>query len=242
MVQTEAPSPKFESLARASASASSATTITGTTGPKISSLMIRISSVDPGEHGRGDEAAGVAGDLAWPAGDQIGSGRDRVVDQPGDEVCLLGGDHRPDLGLPVERIADREPLGLAPHPVEETVGDRLDDVGSLDPRAGLAGVGEPAPDAARDGVREVGVRADDLRILAAELEHASLEPLGADLADLAADLDRAGEEDLLRSMPRTAPGRSRRRRARCAPVPRGSRRRRRPAGSARRAAASGSPA
>ena len=46
------------------------------------------------------------------------------------------------------------------------------------------------------GVGEVGVGADDLRVLAAELEHRALQLLGADLADLAADLDRAGEEDL----------------------------------------------
>ncbi len=41
-VQTEAPRPKFESLASSIASSSLATTVTGRTGPKISSLMIRI--------------------------------------------------------------------------------------------------------------------------------------------------------------------------------------------------------
>ena len=47
VVHTDAPRPKFESFARSTASASSATTITGTTGPKISSFMIRISSSTP---------------------------------------------------------------------------------------------------------------------------------------------------------------------------------------------------
>ena len=69
-------------------------------------------------------------------------------------------------------------------------------VDALDPRAGLAGVGEAAPDGAGDRVGQVGVGADDHRVLAAELEHRALEALGADGADLAADLDRAGEEDL----------------------------------------------
>ena len=137
-------------------------------------------------------------DLARAAGEALGAGPERVVDELGDDVGLIAGDHRPDLGLPVERVADRQALGLAHHPLEEALGDVGDDVGALDPRAGLAGVGEAAPDAARDRVREVGVGADDLRVLAAELEHRALHPLGADLADLAPHLDRAGEEDLRR--------------------------------------------
>ena len=79
------------------------------------------------------------------------------------------------------------------------VGDVAVHVDALDPRAGLAGVGEAAPDGAGDGVGEVGVGADDLRVLAAELEHGALHPLRALDADLVADLDRAGEEDLPRA-------------------------------------------
>ena len=44
-VQTDAPRPNSESLARAIASSSESTVITGTTGPKISSRMIRMSCV-----------------------------------------------------------------------------------------------------------------------------------------------------------------------------------------------------
>ena len=54
---------------------------------------------------------------------------------------------------------------------------------------------------------KVGVRADDLRVLAAQLEHGALHPPRAFLADPAADLDRAGEEDLRRRSTRPAPGR-----------------------------------
>ena len=160
--------------------------------------MIRISSVTPastvGAMNRPEKPATSRG----PAGESLGAGRDRVVDQLGDQVGLLGGDHRPDLGLPVERVADRQALGLALDAVEKPVGDLLDHVGALDPRAGLAGVGERAPDAAGDRVVEIGVGADDLRVLAAELENGPLHPPGAQLADLAPDLDRAGEEDLRR--------------------------------------------
>ena len=94
-------------------------------------------------------------------------------------------------GLPSAQL-----LGLADDALDEAVGDVAHHVDALDPRAGLAGVGEAAPDGAGDGVVEVGVGADDHRVLAAELQHRALEVGGADLADLAADVDRAGEEDL----------------------------------------------
>ena len=46
-VHTDAPSPNSESLASATASASESTTMIGSTGPKISSRMIRMSCVTP---------------------------------------------------------------------------------------------------------------------------------------------------------------------------------------------------
>jgi len=79
--------------------------------------------------------------------------------------------------------------GLAGDAGDEAVGDLADDVDALDPRAGLAGVGEAAPDRAGDGVVEVGVGADDHRVLAAELQDGALEQAGADLADHAADVN-----------------------------------------------------
>ena len=118
---------------------------------------------------------GEAGDLAWAAAEPLGAVGDRVVDQLADEVELVVGDHRPDLGVPVERVADLEALGLADDAGDEVVGDLALDVDALDPRAGLAGVGEAAPDGARDRVGELGVGADDHRVLAAELEHRALE-------------------------------------------------------------------
>ena len=45
--------------------------------------------------------------------------------------------------------------------------------GSIDPGTGLARVREPAPDAAGDRVGEIGVPADDLRVL---LPSSSTEP------------------------------------------------------------------
>ena len=110
-----------------------------------------------------------------------------------------GGGHRADLGLPLDRVAEPQLLRLAGDALDEAVGDLAHYVDALDPRAGLAGVGEAAPDGAGDRVVEVGVGADDHRVLAAELEHRALQLLRTHLADLAADLDRAGEEDLARA-------------------------------------------
>ena len=47
IVQTDAPRPNSESLASAIASSSSSTVTIGTTGPKISSRMMRMSWVTP---------------------------------------------------------------------------------------------------------------------------------------------------------------------------------------------------
>ena len=91
---------------------------------------------------------------------------------------------------------DRQLSGPPNHPLDEAVGDLAHHVGALDSRAGLPRVREAAPHAARDRVLQVGIAADDLRVLAAQLQHGSLELPGADLADPATHLHRAGEEDL----------------------------------------------
>ena len=76
------------------------------------------------------------------------SGGDRVVDELLDELELLARDHRADLGVEAERIPDPQRLGARDDALHEAVGDLADDVHALDPRAGLARVGEAAPEAA----------------------------------------------------------------------------------------------
>ena len=119
----------------------------GTTGPKISSRMIRIYWRDAGQDRRGDVGAGRAGNLLGAAAETLGSVGDRVFDELGDELALLGVNHRPDLDVPALRIAEpQRARRSATTPLDELVGDLLDDVDALDPRAGLAGVREAAPD------------------------------------------------------------------------------------------------
>src|SRR5262249_219881 len=113
-----------------------------------------------------------------------------------DDLVLTVGGHRADLGVPLHRVAEPQLLRFAGDAGDELIGDLAQHVDALDPRAGLAGVGEAAPDGARDRVRHVGVGADDQRVLPAQLQPRALEALRADSADLATDLDRAGEEDL----------------------------------------------
>ena len=107
------------------------------------------------------------------------------------------GDQRPDLRLGVERVADAEALReLGEARDEVVVRARLDE----DPRpclAALAGRVVDRPDRARDRVVEVGVREDDVRALAAQLERDALDRLRAEPHDLAARLRRAREGDLV---------------------------------------------
>ena len=194
-VQTEAPRPNSESFASAIASSSSSTVTIGTTGPKISSRMIRMSCVTP------VSTAGVKKRLGLGGPPQCSVAPFATASSTSSlhGLELLARDHRPDLGLPVERVAHAQRLRALDHALDEAVGHLLHHVHALDARAGLPGVGEAAPEAAGDRVRQVGVGAHDHRVLAAQLEHRALHPLGALHAHAAPDLDRAGEEDLRRA-------------------------------------------
>ncbi len=197
-VHTDAPSPNRESFASRIASSSLSTRMIGTTGPKISSCMIRMSCVTP---------VSTVGAMKWPLkpGTSTGPPQRRVAPAA---IASSTSSHtssycsRETIGpisvFQSSRIAHGQRARLAHDAVDEAVRDLFDHVDPLDPRAGLAGVRESAPHGAGDGVREVRVRAHDLGVLAAELEHRALQPAGALLADAAADLDRSGEEDLAR--------------------------------------------
>ena len=170
----------------------------GTTGPKISSFMIRISSSTP---------ASTVGAMNLPLNPGTSRGPPATRSAPASSASSTRSETTPNwssetigpisvshsIGSPTVSSPARRTT-----PVDEAVRDLPHHVGALDSRAGLPGVREAAPHAARDRVVQVGVGADDLRVLAAQLQHRSLELPGADLADPATDLDRAGEEDLPR--------------------------------------------
>src|SRR5256714_8663260 len=111
---------------------------------------------DPGEDGGGYELPAEALDLDRAATDALGAGGDGVVDQLADRVELLLRGHRADLGLPLPRIADPQLLRPLDHAGDERPGDVAVDIGTLDPRAGLACVGEAPPDRSGGGVGELG--------------------------------------------------------------------------------------
>ena len=149
-----------ESLASATASSSESTTTIGSTGPKISSRMIRISWVTPVRTvGRVERAVlEPAGRLDRAAAAQRRARGDGVVDQLAHELELLARDHRADLGVPADRVADAQALRAGDDAGDEPLGHLAHHVDPLDPRARLAGVGEPAPQRAGDRVVEVRVR------------------------------------------------------------------------------------
>jgi hypothetical protein len=80
---------------------------------------------------------------------------------------------------------------------DELVVDGVEDVDALGGHAQLAGGGEGADEGVVDGLLEVGVVADDHRVLAAELEDDGGEVVDAGLEDALAVADRSGEDDLV---------------------------------------------
>ena len=193
-VHTEADRPSGTSLARRTASSSSAKVSTVTTGPKIS---WRVASAPVGEadqHGRGDEVAGAVEGFA--ARRRSGAVVLRALDVPGDavEVCLR--DHRADLDLlTAARVADHQGPHFVDELADELLGDRFVDEYAAGGPALLARVPEPGGAQGRRGGREIGVREDQNRRLAAEFEVHALEGGGGGPGDGATAGDRTGQGD-----------------------------------------------
>ena len=102
------------------------------------------------------------------------------------------------MSLPQSRRGtERHRLGAGDEPLDEPVVDLVGDEHPLHRDAELAGVGERRPDGALGGLLEVGVAQHQDRVLAAELERAADQPLGALLGDELAGGGRAGEADVV---------------------------------------------
>ncbi len=99
--------------------------------------------------------------------------------------------------LRVQRVADDQRARVVDERLEVVVVDRLEDVEPFGRGADLAGVQECGPRASLRGDvdRRRHVGTDDERVLAAELEVDPGHSVGADVGDLLARLDRAGERD-----------------------------------------------
>ena len=164
-----------------------------TTGPKTSSCAIVDGVLEPGDDGRRIE--GVLARLA-PEHD-LAALAARALDERVHPLLVRLRDERAHLGLGVERVAHLHAARLLGERVDEVVVDRLLDEDAGARLAALAGGVVDRPDRARDRRVEVGVREDEVRALAAELERQPLDRLGAEPHDLAARLRRAGERDLV---------------------------------------------
>ena len=99
-----------------------------------------------------------------------------------DRVELRLRDQRAHVDAPVHAGAERHRLGPGHEPLHEPVVDLVGDEHPLRRDAQLAGVGEAGPDRALGGLLQVGVAQDQDRVLAAELQRAADQPLGAALA------------------------------------------------------------
>ena len=112
-------------------------------------------------------------------------------------VVLLLRDERPEIDGRIEAVADLELAGLVDDALDDLVVDRLVREQARARRAALALVVEDRVGRPGDRAVEIGVREDDGRRLAAELERDALEVAGGGLDDQLADLGRAGEGDLV---------------------------------------------
>src|SRR5439155_22477367 len=93
-----------------------------------------------------------------------------LVDPSLGSAGRLGVDHRTDVGLAVEGIADFQPPGYFDELRHERLPDVVVDEHSLDADADLSGVGKRADEDPLDGPVEVRRLVDDHPGVAAELE------------------------------------------------------------------------
>ena len=109
------------------------------------------------------------------AGRDPGPGRDRALDEPVRSRDLGLADERAEVGRRIERVADPDRIEQLGRPGDERVVHAAVDVGPCRRGAILATVDEGASRrAARRGF-DIGVRADDERGLATELQVDALE-------------------------------------------------------------------
>ena len=162
------------SFASVSASSSESTAWTAVNGANSSSLEERWSAREAPDDRRLDVEAA----LERAVGEVLAAGVDRAVAAGlGDRLLVpvdgLLVDDRAEPVLALDRVADRDLLGLLDQHPDELVVDGLLDV---DPRVGRALLAAEPEGAAHDPLGrllEVGLAADDRRVLAAHLDDAS---------------------------------------------------------------------
>ena len=119
----------------------------------------------------------------------------RLLDRSFDALGVVFADDRPDKRVLIARVAHLERLDGRHKFVAKRIVHRFVNVNSLHADAALARLVVAAEDAALDGVVEIGVAIDDAGRVAAELQRDVL--LAGPVAQLPADLGRAGEAELL---------------------------------------------
>jgi hypothetical protein len=166
-----AASPYDDRAAADSASSKDPTTRTAATGPKVSSCMTAMSSVQPTSTVGGYQAPGPVRHLS--PGQRLGAGSQRLLHVVVDHLALPSVDQRPDL----------EALRLLDERGQEGVRHVGVHVDPLHADADLPGVGEGAQRHLLGGPGGVDPGVDDARVLAAALEHRVGAGTGGGLAD-----------------------------------------------------------
>ena len=153
------------------------------------------SRLDPGDQGRGIEAAAIREAIVRPP--ELEPLLGPLAHQPLDALELGGSDDRADVGRLVQGIADPELRHPRPQLRVKCVRDALGRQQARPSAADLPLVEPDRVDDALDRAVDIGVLEHDEGRLAAELERQLLACSRGRLADGAADLGRAGEGDLV---------------------------------------------
>ena len=138
--------------------------------------------IDVDEH-RGLVEVPVVRRIAAPAGERARALVDGIFDVALDDIELIRKGERPHIDLAQRFGTLPQPAGERDDAVHERLRDLLDDVNALDGGTDLARIREGARHRTAGGPLQIGVLAEDHRVLARELERARNQPLRAGLCD-----------------------------------------------------------
>ena len=195
-VQTLAASPKSESLARRTASASSRERRNRQHRAEGFFLHHAHVVIDVGQHGgRKKSWAQIAQPCA--SGQHASAALPRVLYLRFHHAHLPLVDHGADFGCRVHAIADAQLARLLAARIQERGVQTLMHVAAFDRQAGLAGVHERSPNRAARGDLDVGIFEHQHGVLAAQFEHHRKQAFGGDLRDSAAGGDASREDQFV---------------------------------------------
>ena len=202
-VQTLAASPKSESLASRTASASPLKGAIGSTGPNVSVLHHTHAVIDVGQHG-GCEKCWSKFAQARASGEHARAALPCVFHVRFHDSHLPLVDHGANFSGWIHAITDAKFARFLAAGVKKRGIQTLMHVAAFDRKARLACVHKRSPDGAARSHVDVGVFEHEHRVFAAKFQHHRKQALGGDLRDSPAGCDTSREDQLSISLSTSA--------------------------------------